>query len=703
MRITVKNRHVFQSKKLIYVLFLFLNLGLGNNIWAQSRLIEKADELFKSEYYHKALNYYLRTPKLEEKGGILVKIALCYARMHQTEKAVTYFDQARNLNTKFRDEELLEYGHVLRQKQNYHCAKEIYSTIRPKPENFIKSCDWAIEDENPFYPVKVDSLSLRTDEYINGLMVLNNGVLYARKNSTGQFQLVEGDPIKGVDSVWMAVDDFPWNLNSPTFSLTDSMIYYSGNVSKRIFSKKKNQKKYRISKKGRNNLYIWSKSLLDPSQKAFELAVNHPEYSCSHPFVTPDGKRLYFVSNKPGGFGGFDIYYMDRIENGWDIPINMGPKVNTQYNESFPFVSGDYLFFSSNGHPGYGGSDVFSFDLTNLEKEVLNLGKPINSPFDDFSYVEIYEKEGFFVSNRNRSMARDIIYAFRRIPPIMEVQDSAYLNNQKYIKKEVLPQLVDKSVFIPLQSLNGSNVNNDGTELSGIKFGVQTYMRKKGEPIDTEVNLLVQNKNPRILYSAINVSESTVDHELKDTLQLDVSENQIRIEETKTNDTLWVYQEKHDNFYKVTVFQEKYLGQLPLQIRSEDRLIRKTVYATKRSSSTYQLPILYFEFDKFELTSEAKHNLHKLFELLRAYPQLNVTLEGHTDCRGSAAYNLKLSVKRAQAAMKYLLDKSEVDYAVWYRGVGEEKSEVPIENCGKQPEKVHRANRRVEYHITLEK
>src|SRR5690606_38894589 len=153
-----------------------------------------------------------------------------------------------------------------------------------------------------------------------------------------------------------------------------------------------------------------------------ELSINSNDFSTAHPSVNTDGSRLYFSSNRPGGFGGMDLYYVELDGNGLPIGevVNLGEKVNTIQNEVFPFFqsSENLLFFSSDGHFGLGGLDVFVAKLNKqgaVKGEIQNLGVPINSASDDFSFLTNEDQtKGYFSSNRSGGKGDDDIYGFKQ-------------------------------------------------------------------------------------------------------------------------------------------------------------------------------------------------------------------------------------------------------------------------------------------------
>jgi hypothetical protein len=200
-----------------------------------------------------------------------------------------------------------------------------------------------------------------------------------------------------------------FNDGPVTFNEKGNIIYYSRNNS--IGNSMRN-----ISDTS-NKLGIYSAELIDGIWTNIKpFTYNIPEYSFGTPALTPDGERIYFSSDMPGGIGGMDLYYCDRNNNEWDKPVNLGPLINTPKNESFPFA-GEYgkLFFASDGLNGLGGKDLFyTQEITGEWIVPVNLDSAINSPADDFGIVtdSTFEK-GYFSTNRRKT---DDIFSFSRAP-----------------------------------------------------------------------------------------------------------------------------------------------------------------------------------------------------------------------------------------------------------------------------------------------
>ena len=146
------------------------------------------------------------------------------------------------------------------------------------------------------------------------------------------------------------------------------------------------------------------------------LPFNGPDFSNQHPTVTANGKRVFFASNRPGGYGGFDLYFSDKRDGIWSPAINLGPEINTEGNEAFPFIHQDgQLFFASDGHGGLGGYDLFLMDLSQRRwGELINLPAPVNSPADDVGItLSADARRAYLVSNRDGGMGDDDIYLLR--------------------------------------------------------------------------------------------------------------------------------------------------------------------------------------------------------------------------------------------------------------------------------------------------
>ena len=203
-----------------------------------------------------------------------------------------------------------------------------------------------------------------------------------------------------------------FNDGPVTFNSKGDTIYYSRNI---IIDGKKSE-----LSSVKNKLGIFY-AIFDGNDwtKIRELRVNNEWYNVTTPWLSQDGKRLYFASDKPGGYGGSDLYYCTLVDNFWDDPVNLGPVINTIGNESYPFInSAGEFFFSSDGHPGHGGKDIFYSRLSDTAWfPPVCLDTPVNSQFDDFGiFTDTLMTEGYFSSKRDKSI--DIFHFTTNFPQL---------------------------------------------------------------------------------------------------------------------------------------------------------------------------------------------------------------------------------------------------------------------------------------------
>jgi len=199
--------------------------------------------------------------------------------------------------------------------------------------------------------------------------------------------------------------------SSSAFTKDGSTMYFTRNNSQ--------NGQFSRDKKGISRLKLYKTILKDGTwQKAVELPFNSDDYSVAHPTLSDDEKTLYFSSDMPGTSGASDIFKVSINSDGsYGEPENLGSTINTEGRETFPFVKNDILYFASDGHPGLGGLDIFAAKLGS-EQGIQNLGSPLNSSADDFSYIIDDTKKGYFASNRDGSQGDDDIYGFEENEPL---------------------------------------------------------------------------------------------------------------------------------------------------------------------------------------------------------------------------------------------------------------------------------------------
>lgn len=396
--------------------------------------------------------------------------------------------------------------------------------------------------------------------------------------------------------------------------------------------------------------------------------------------ISSDEKTLYFSSERPGGFGGLDIYKATKDSKGqWSTVKNLGPNINTEYDDDGPFIDYDgvTLFFSSKGHKGMGGFDVFksTFDpATNEWSAPLNLGYPINTPDDDIYFVASKDsKRAYYSSVREDGMGYQDIY--------MITVPEGLKNTDPVVAKNPIDIPVDSTV---VATNNNTITNNnrpvdtnpevrpdDGAAAIPLKFVVSVVDAKDKTPIDAKVRLSGARDN------VIVRSESKGDGVFEFTI---------------TN--------KSPKDYRLSVEREGYAFQninLALDGASPvERTVTRTIELRKLSVGvTSILRNIYFDFDKATFKTESYTELNKLEAMMRSNENLMVEIGGHTDAVGTKAYNLFLSRKRAEAVKDYLTSKGIDSRRITAVGYGKTKplASNDDERDGRE------LNRRVEFSV----
>jgi|WetSurMetagenome_2_1015567.scaffolds.fasta_scaffold07002_3 hypothetical protein len=290
-----------------------------------------------------------------------------------------------------------------------------------------------------------------------------------------------------------------FNDGPVSFNEDGNIMYYSRNNSIKNYLRN-------ISDTS-NKLGIYSAELINGKWTNIQpFTFNNPLYMLCTPALTPDGERIYFSSDMPGGIGGMDLYYCERHNNSWDQPVNLGPVINTKKNESFPFASKyGKLFFASDGHEGFGGKDLFYTQEINGEWIVpVHLDSAINSPADDFGIVTDSTLEsGYFSTNRRKT---DDIFSFSSAPIEFEGCDIIKEDNFCFTFYDEQHQLID-TIQATYEWDFGGGIKRSGTEVKHCFPGPGEYVVKltitddlTGDTIAAQVEYKVELERIRQAY-----------------------------------------------------------------------------------------------------------------------------------------------------------------------------------------------------------
>ena len=399
-----------------------------------------------------------------------------------------------------------------------------------------------------------------------------------------------------------------------------------------------------------------------------KLVFNDINYTIEHPALNSSEDKLYFASNMPGGYGDFDLYYVDVNTDGtYGAPVNLGDTINTENREQFPYVSLDgNLFFSSNGHLGLGMMDVFVAELdTNGFSTPVNLGAPINSSYDDFSLNYYNKEDGFFASNRNKKS--DEIYSFTQIGEVFLRPYNARFEVRELASKNYIP--------------------NARVTL-----------------LDAEDHVVYENKLDSI--AAFNMDVMPARYNFKASSPFHDQKIKPVLVKEKDNQTYVIYLQK--NKQKIQENKDEYANSSIVVVKppSKEALKKQLLEDTegpkvveRNGKMFFDLPPIYFDYDKWNIRTDSKKVLDEFALKLERYKTVYIKIGSHTDSRGSDTYNQLLSEKRAESTRNYLALVGYVNARrMTFAGYGES---IPLIGCGDKvcTEEEHQINRRSEFEI----
>ncbi|WP_299902606.1 OmpA family protein [uncultured Aquimarina sp.] len=651
-----------------YVINIIIWIILCGVMNAQEKRLEKADENFEQYAFVDARKIYLDVAKSGySSSDLFKKLGDSYYFNGELEGSVKWYEELINGYVDEVDPEyLFRYSQSLKGVERYDEADKIMqkfyeaSGTDQRAEYFVSTRDYLrfIEMQSGKFTLKKININSKFSDYApsfnnQGQMVFassrnggNSVIKTLHEWNEMPFLDLYSSDITGDRNALSSPKKMKGDINtrfhesSSSFSQDGQTVYFTRNnfTKKRLGSNTSGTillKLYRATLEGEK----W--------KNVEELPFNSEEYSVAHPALSADGKKLYFASDMPGSKGLSDLYVVDVNEDGtFGTPKNLGDKINTEGRETFPYVSNSgRLYFASDGHVGLGGLDIFVAvpDAITEFSQPYNVGRPVNSSEDDFTFVLNEEtKIGFFASNRQGGKGNDDIYSFKQI-------DDLITTCAQYVEGKVTDAytgqiLPDTEVF--LLDENNKQLDKTITDAQGnYKFNVSC-----------ETTYIIRGS------------------------KIDYSPTEAPLE---TNTAL------------------EYTHQLPLQL-GKGGLQGQEVKPGDDLAKVLRLQIIYFDLDKSFIRPDAEIELQKIIAVLKEYPQMKIDVRSHTDSRASDNYNMFLSERRAKSTIKYIVEKGGIDKSrLTGRGYGESSLVNKCANNVDCSEKEHQENRRSEF-ILLE-
>ena len=653
---------MMKTQKIIIAAF-FLKTFL---VSAQEIKVKKADKNYQEFAYVDAIKTY---EKVASKGyrsvEVFQKLGNAYYFQSKLEEANKWYTELFAMNEPVESEYYFRYAQTLKTTGDYKKADEMMEKFYQKSgtDNRAKIAksnkDYLDEIKKNSGRYKIENAGINSEFSDYGTSFYKNELVFASARDTGgvsnkkhkwtnqSFTNLYGAKISD-NGNFEEPEKFSNNVSSkfhestPVFTQDGNTMYFTRN-------------NFNNGKKGRDSertillkLYKATKDG-DKWTNVTELPFNSNVYSVAHPVLSFDEKTLYFASNMPGTIGSeqqSDIFKVSiNADGSYGTPVNLGDKINTEGRETFPYITEkNELYFASDGHPGLGGLDVF---VTQIKEDgsvgsIKNVGEPINSKMDDFAFlIDNKTKNGFVSSNRKEdNLGYDDIYKFTEIIPIAKDCE---------------------------QKLVGIVLDTDSQE-----------------PIANAKVVLYDS-------SEIKIKEFTTDSDGKYDFGSVVCDSKLKVRAEKqkynTNEVLVAI----NNISGTTE------SKIPLELTEKPMKIGDDL------SDALGIDIIYFDLDKSFIRPDAAVELAKILIVMNQNPTMKIDVRSHTDCRQTAAYNLKLSERRAKSTIAWLVNNGISADRLSGRGYGESKL---VNDCSCEPtnesncsEEQHQKNRRSEFII----
>ena len=716
------------KKTILFILFIGL---MQQYAFAQEEL-QRANTYFERAFYGDAIPLYEEIAKTNKSSKVVKNLADSYYNTYQLPKAAKWYSYLTSVYRENLDESyFFKYSQTLKAVGEYAEATEVLMDYYNSQNNQEKVAELK-EDLRHLENVdaigerfKLENLPLNTTKSEFGATKVDNDIFYAaskkkatpvlnklyRWNSENYLDMYKHpvDQITLGDSLSTSLSsNINTKMHEATFAITKDRktIYFTRNNF--LKGKKKTDGK-KVSR-----LKIYKAQWVDNKwENIEELPFNSDDFSTEHPSLNTSETTMYFASDMPGGFGSLDLYSVSVNANGeFGEPKNLGATINTNKKEQFPFVDeSNNLYFSSNGHAGFGLLDVFvAKKQGDSFKKPNNIGKPVNGGYDDFAYnLNTGENQGFFASNRPGGVGSDDIYKLEETKPLLIEDCSQFIAG---IIKDVTTQKPIAFGIVDLIDENGTLIESQtASEKAEFKFSVACETqytvkgRKAGYQEDSK-NVITNKERNSIKDGSVALrSNADIEREKSEKLQKEkeeevrkaklVKEERIKEEKRAKEEAKKAkeLEKKRKEEAKIKAEKErkerieKAIENEPTVVRQGKRIVIKTE------------PKLHFDYDLWYIRLEAKETLDKIITILKNNPGIQLEIGTHTDIRGNDDYNKKLSQKRSNSVLEYLIRQGVSKKRLSAKGYGESKPFIKCETEESCTEQQHETNRRCEFVI----
>jgi outer membrane protein OmpA-like peptidoglycan-associated protein len=710
--------------------------------------LAKADRLADVLAFREALPLYLKAVEQDEHPAAVLALASCYRMLQNEPKAQQWYAKVVHIDT-IDPLHRLYYGQSLMALERYEEARpwlERYAAEKPddpRGERLAWACRNADVLRDGGFPAALEALSINSPRTELGPIPFGDRLLFAGERDTilgvQRRNRWSGAPFLALYTAALDEDGMTsgsvrrlkGDLNgryhdgpaqpvpgSDISGATPTEMYLTRN--QEISGARPDDADASV-----RHLAI-ARAVLTGKQKwrlddGVSMPFNGPDFSCAHPALSADGRTLVFSSDRPGGFGGSDLYVSTLKADGsaWTEAVNLGPGINTPGEELFPFLHDDgSLYFSSDGWAGLGGLDLYeaspkaASDGTPRFEDPVHMGAPLNSSRDDFGlYLDATRSSGYMVSNRFGGAGADDVYRVRNVGVRLEGVVSEAYGGKPVSGASIRLRLSDRLMETQQSNREGGY---------GFQVGAERYYE-----LVVRAPGYLQKRIPVSIGALEHPASVRVDVSLEDTLQIRLLVQVLNLEtrEPLQHARVMVYN-------KCTNVNEEFpadsMGLLRLRLDPnctfylagrqrgfiDDNEAISTVGLTESAElgATLELPEIkedliielkniYYDYGRYYIREDAVEDLDNLVALMEEYPSLKIEISSHTDSRGSDEFNKRLSQKRAETCVDYLVTKGIAQDRLEARGYGEY---VPKNRCANGvncSEEEHQVNRRTEFRV----
>ncbi len=634
----------------------------SSQVWAQENTVDKGDKEFERLAYVDAREAYL---KVAEEGyqseDLLKRLADSYYFTADYTRASKWYGTLYDFGNRDADY-LYKYALSLKSDKSYVASDLIMEEfLNVKGEDyraklFLNERNYLEEIEEQSGRFEMSNIGFNSKlsdfapTFYQGRLVFasNRNKRAARKMihdwNEQPFLDIYGVSI-GDDANARGAQKFNKNINSKYHEST--AVFTKDGMTMYFTRNNYTNKDYKEDEVGTNRLKLYRAKRTEETNdwEIEELPFNNDEYSVAHPALSKDERILYFASDKPGGKGLSDLYKVQIQEDGFGSVVSLGDGINTEGRETFPFVSEDNkLYFASDGHIGLGGLDVFVAEIDGGDYgEVFNLGRPINSPQDDFTFIIKKNGLGYFASNREGGVGDDDIYSFKSIRPLI---------TKRQCRQEMGGIVRDDRSEDPIANAKVYLLNSEGKIVDEKVSDFDGSFKFKGLTCSAQYS--VRSKKREYLTAEKPFATGKKRGIVERTLYMKKGRDLGETEASPGSDLV------------------KILG----------------------------LNIIYFDLNKDYIRKDAEIELRKIIAVMNLYPKMKIDVRSHTDSRSRDSYNMNLSERRAQSTINYLVKIGGIDRSrLQGKGYGETRLLNRCSNgvpCG---EYEHQQNRRSEFII----